>query len=297
VLERLGMPASFLSGKHSPCPVCGGKDRFRFLDTHGEGTFVCTQCKGGNGFTLLMRWKNVDFLGALDLLRPLVNSVPARIPPRSDWTRGRREISSPGENQQRAELWSKGLPVAADDPVGKYLIGRCSFVPKTTELRTIVADDGAIMVARFRAPDNSSATLHLTYLDQSGQKIKRLLAPGPIPKGGAVRLMPMDEGKILGIAEGIETALSASVLFNVPVWSALNAGGVSSWQWPADIREIMIFADNDQNMTGQKFAETLRMCCEAQTVKATVHVPETTGTDWNDVHQQKEFYRDKKECD
>jgi len=35
-----------------------------------------------------------------------------------------------------------------------------------------------------------------------------------------VQLMPA--GGVLGIAEGIETALSAAVLDGVPVWAALN---------------------------------------------------------------------------
>ena len=43
---------------------------------------------------------------------------------------------------------------------------------------------------------------------------------GTMPTGAAVRLMPHEE--MLGIAEGIETALSASILFNVPVWAALD---------------------------------------------------------------------------
>jgi putative DNA primase/helicase len=98
--------------------------------------------------------------------------------------------------------------------------------------------------------------------------------------------MPMDGRKVLGIAEGIETALSAHILFKVPVWSALNAGGLGSWQPPTDIREIMIFADNDQNTTGQRFSETLRLRLEAVGIRATVHIPLNVGDDWNDVHQK-----------
>jgi len=45
---------------------------------------------------------------------------------------------------------------------------------------------------------------------------------GSMPTGAAVRLMAHED--VLGIAEGIETAMSASILFNVPCWAALNAG-------------------------------------------------------------------------
>ena len=115
-----------------------------------------------------------------------------------------------------------------------------------------------------------------------------MLAPGPRPDGGAVRLMQIDERKILGVAEGIETSLSASILFGVPCWSALNAGGLSVWHVPPDISEVLIFADNDQNTTGQRFADVLRRRCEAAGKKVTVHLPEKNGEDWNDVHQGKQ---------
>ena len=51
---------------------------------------------------------------------------------------------------------------------------------------------------------------------------------------GAVRLFPIGDDGHLGIAEGIETALSAQAIFGVPVWAALSADGVARWQWPAE---------------------------------------------------------------
>jgi putative DNA primase/helicase len=42
VLERLGVTAGVLDGKHHPCPGSGaGKDRFRFVDRAGSGSFFC----------------------------------------------------------------------------------------------------------------------------------------------------------------------------------------------------------------------------------------------------------------
>ena len=56
-------------GKHSPCPVCGGKDRFRFDDQEGRGTWICNQCgggkpKAGDGLTLLADIQGVDTVTA-----------------------------------------------------------------------------------------------------------------------------------------------------------------------------------------------------------------------------------------
>lgn len=57
LLGGFGVRAELLNGRHGPCPGCGGRDRFRYDDRDGEGTFLCSQGGGGvlagNGITLL----------------------------------------------------------------------------------------------------------------------------------------------------------------------------------------------------------------------------------------------------
>jgi putative DNA primase/helicase len=57
-----GLTPEQLSDKHQPCPLCGGKDRYRFDDQSGTGSWYCNQCGGkdqhggaGNGMDMLMR--------------------------------------------------------------------------------------------------------------------------------------------------------------------------------------------------------------------------------------------------
>lgn len=42
--------------QHSPCPTCGGKDRFRFDDQDGGGSWYCNVCdpRAGDGIALVM---------------------------------------------------------------------------------------------------------------------------------------------------------------------------------------------------------------------------------------------------
>lgn len=51
-----------LENRHGPCPGCGGKDRFRFDDIDGDGTFFCSQGGdgdlSGDGFALLQHIHN-----------------------------------------------------------------------------------------------------------------------------------------------------------------------------------------------------------------------------------------------
>jgi len=57
LLIAAGIDAKALRNVHVPCPGCGGKDRFRFDDHDGNGTFICSQGNGdnlsGDGFELL----------------------------------------------------------------------------------------------------------------------------------------------------------------------------------------------------------------------------------------------------
>lgn len=51
-----GIPPEALNGRNQPCPGCGGRDRFRFIDKKGDGFFVCGgggERTAGDGFRLL----------------------------------------------------------------------------------------------------------------------------------------------------------------------------------------------------------------------------------------------------
>lgn len=50
ILIKLGAPQSALTGRDSPCPMCGGTDRFCFSDRDGEGTWYCRGCGGEDGY-------------------------------------------------------------------------------------------------------------------------------------------------------------------------------------------------------------------------------------------------------
>jgi putative DNA primase/helicase len=143
------------------------------------------------------------------------------------------------------------------------------------------------MIAMVTGPDGAPATLHRTYLAADGRKAPvlepRRLMPGKVAKGAAVRLSPARN--TLGIAEGIETALSASALFGVPCWAAVNAGMLAAWRPPPEARRIIIFGDNDPSYAGQAAAYSLARRLGSDRREVEVQVPAEVGADWNDVHQ------------
>ncbi len=63
IFESLGLLLR-TDGHHGPCPICGGKDRFRFDDRGGRGTWFCNQCspQSGDGFALVMKRQDWSFL-------------------------------------------------------------------------------------------------------------------------------------------------------------------------------------------------------------------------------------------
>jgi putative DNA primase/helicase len=193
------------------------------------------------------------------------------------------------------KLWQSSKAVEINDPVGRHLYRRVGPVSCPPCLRTAYnvryqSDCPSFhpaMIAMVTGPDGTPSTLHRTYLTDDGRKAAvrepRLWMPGIIAKGAAIRLAPA--GEALGIAEGIETALSASALFGVPCWAAGNAGMLAAWQPPPEATRIIIFGDNDPNYTGQAAAYALARRLGSDERVVEVQIPAEVGADWNDVHQ------------
>lgn len=81
ILSAAGFPVDLLDGKHHPCPLCDGTDRFRaFNDVDETGGVICNQChEGGDGFATLMWFCKWSFIEALEFVAQHVgctNSAP-----------------------------------------------------------------------------------------------------------------------------------------------------------------------------------------------------------------------------
>ena len=103
-------------------------------------------------------------------------------------------------------------------------------------------------------------------------------------KGGAVMLQPA--GPYLGVAEGIETALSAQLIFDMPVWAALSAVGVQNFPIVTGLKRLTIFADHDE--AGLNAALKCAYRYSKAGIRVKIRHPETLGQDWNDFVLAKE---------
>lgn len=284
ILTALGVDKKFLVNKHGPCPMCGGKDRFRWDNKDGKGTFYCSGgCGAGSGADLLKMMHGWDFKTACRKIDSVLGNA-------------RREEPRPAKSEEecRAEmqaLWRSSKPVLPGSPVDLYLRmrmgGREVAIPNT--IRSHPERPG--MVTNMQRPDGVTATVHLTLLTETGQKAPtekvRLFMPGSITPGSAARLFP--EAEEMGVAEGIETAFAASIIHKVPVWATLTEGMLTRWEPPACVKRLHVFGDHDRNFVGQAAAYslakrlTLRPDRLGGPIRCRVHIPVDRGDDWNDV--------------
>ncbi|WP_151761995.1 primase-helicase zinc-binding domain-containing protein [Acinetobacter seifertii] len=60
IFPAFAMVVPAKKNQHGPCPICGGKDRFRCDDKQGKGTWFCNQCGAGDGFELIVKARGID---------------------------------------------------------------------------------------------------------------------------------------------------------------------------------------------------------------------------------------------
>src|SRR3546814_922053 len=72
ILPQFGISPSYLTGKQTPCPTCGGKDRFRFDNKDGRGTYYCNKCGPGDGVQLVMMKTGWPFRQAAEKIREVL---------------------------------------------------------------------------------------------------------------------------------------------------------------------------------------------------------------------------------
>lgn len=287
ILPLLGIDPRFLVNKHGPCPLCGGRDRFRFDDKDGSGSYICGQCGAGNGVILLRKMHGWSFKEAADEIDRVIGSVSTSI---HSGTSRRREVS----NTDRLSKLERVLDTATKPSlVREYLATRgLSTVPDVLKGHPALAyvDDGEFvgrfpaMVAPIVGPDGSLQSVHRTYLADLPSRKKIMPAVNTI-NGGAVRLFDVvDE---MGVAEGIETAIAAYELFGIPTWAALSTNGLETFEPPESVKMITVFADNDTNFAGQKSAFTLANRL-ARNLAVDVMVPDEAGTDWLDFLNERQ---------
>jgi len=298
ILMHFGVDEKAVSGKHGPCPICEGKDRFRLIDANDGGRWICNQCGSGDGMDMLMSVLNCDFNSAAKKLRPIVSGLPMTPPKRGPSGADKKRFM-----KNNVELWKDA--VANHDMLGDYLESRGlkpeEYVGADLRLHHAVPfydEDGKFkknmpaMLARISSREGKLAAIHRTYLfEKDGVYIKnkKITKPSREWSGGAIRLFSTKDDPRLIVAEGIETALSVRAHIHrlhgdwLPCWSLVSANNLEKAAIPEHIKHIMVAGDNDASYTGQKAAFILanRLTVHDKR-RTTVVLPNAPHCDFND---------------
>lgn len=192
---------------------------------------------------------------------------------------------------QARRLWMERQE-AAGTIVEVYLASRGLRLPASAPLgfhpRCYHDDTGKRMPAMLALMTDPltgvEAGVHRTYLRPDGSGKIDGIAKKFLGRAGVIRLVPEDEiGAGLGIAEGIETALSATQLIGWgPVWACGSAGGIARFPVLDTIETLTIFADADDGGASVKAARQLARKWTEAGREVQISIP-PDGTDWNDA--------------
>lgn len=294
LLRHHGIGVEHLQNKHGPCPACGGNDRYRFDNRRARGDFYCNKCGPGDGFDLLQRVHGWSFAEARRRVVETLGIDDAETRTRFVVPTSSHAPAVPTKRVLRLLDESDALSSVAD--VTEYLRSRHLWpLPQHCGLRASRSVDYfhnrsciggyPAIIAPVRDCDGQLVTVHVTYLHR-GRKLtehppRKLLSKLTGRVGCAVRLFPVDRRSgVLGIAEGVESALAANSIFDIPVWAAINTSLLAKFLPPSNVRRIVIFADPDR--AGVEAAKRLKVCQQAR-IPIELALPPNDSMDWADT--------------
>ena len=317
ILPALGVSAEALSNKHKPCPACGGKDRFRYDDKQGRGTFVCGQLDGlsGDGFALVQHIYGCDFKEAARLVAGVLGMVegeplperktPPQQPaqPQKDRIEALQALWAIAEQNRghdciKTYLPGRGLNVAAIEPIVSTLgfVAALDYWVQDDKDKWLVLGQYPAIVAKFESVDGELMGLHRTYLNAvctgklsindpfTGRLLdaKKMMARYQGSNtGAAIQLCPA--AGYLAVCEGIENGAAIYQESGLPVWACGSAGGMAAMALPSTVKQLFVFADTDANEAGIKAARRLESRAIAQGIEVRIWQSGVAGMDILDV--------------
>ncbi|MDR6297515.1 phage/plasmid primase-like uncharacterized protein [Pantoea dispersa] len=276
LLPALGISVH-AGGRHGACPACGGKDRFRFDNQDGRGTWLCNQCGAGDGLNLVEKALSLSAKEAAMKVAGMLGSLPESASVMHD------EAADKSRAQADAAARAQALIAAAVSRTDNaYLSAKGLHGTQALTLSDALRCGGISFAAGdvlipLTGEDGTAVNVQLI----STEGDKRTLPGGQVK--GTYWLTGEPDGKALWLTEGYATGLTVHRLTGQAVYVALSANNLPALakrlreSYPGAM--MLIAADRDDNGTGQLKAEEAAKACGGKTA-----LPPVTG-DWNDVWQ------------
>ncbi len=242
---------------HQPCPMCGGKDRFRCDDLNGDGTYYCSNCGAGSGYKLVKEYSNNS--DTYEIMSQIANAIgidgttPITDEQRQAWKRQQIEVERKNSEEKRQarlraskiaqNLWQQATPIDLNHP---YAVKKQIYPSGMKQL------DNRLLIPMFYHNCQTKVTT-LVNLQSIGVDGGKRYLTGGLTKYcyNFLNTDTLDKNIIL-IAEGYATAMSIveSLDYQYPCVVAFNANNLTPVaqsirnQYPK--HRIIICADNDK---------------------------------------------------
>ena len=263
----------------APCP-CRGHGK-------GRGDLNCSlSIRDGDKGLLVKCHAGCDSRDILDELkrRGLLNGAAA---PASPTAKPQRDLA-----EYARELWHQAQPIEGTLAERYLLAHRCIEITLPPSLRfhpRIKVPREQLwfpaLVAAVSGADHKILAVQVLWLDPS-TAAKAAIKPQRRTYGaldrGAVRLGACSD--TLGLAEGIETALSAQQLTGVVTWATLGAARLDRVQIPRGVEWVHIFGDEDKAGYAKAKAAAARL---SRRLLVRLRWPPHAHKDWNDALRAK----------
>lgn len=274
---------------HTACPGCGGKDRFRFDDQDGNGTFICNRCGAGDGLALVQRVLGVGVTEAAKEVAGIIG-----IDARSDHLPAREQIPVNGQQESHRAAQQQKESRDATERLKLFTARYSSLLSQVQQGESVyLAGKGLTGFMLPLLPDGSILVplMNATGTITGAQMIKpdggKRLLTDSTKKGSYYPVNAPECVSEVIIAEGLATALTCHLIRpDALTVAAIDAGNlihiaeVMRTKYPES--QIIIAGDNDikpdQPNTGKLAAEKA-----AKAVNGIAVLPPTDDkADWDD---------------
>ncbi len=252
--------------KKTPCPACGGRDRFRYDDKNGNGDYICQHCGAGDGFSLIQKCTHLSFPDTIAEVAAIVGLDATSNITDADRARWRKEKEIRDKEQRERELkMQEQIARKADGLFRNAYLGDFSLYLKNKQVdkdpKIKITHDGNLLIP---AIDENGKIWNVQTITPDGQKLFIQESGGRT--GGCFFMIgevqpDLYDAHIICIAEGYATGMSIHMATGHPVALSFVAnnlpkvGAVLRKKYPKAVFVYCADDDSAKEDTGIKYAK------------------------------------------
>lgn len=158
--------------KKTPCPACGGSDRFRYDDKNGNGDYICQQCGAGDGISLIQKVTGLTFPEALSEVAAIVGLDATSTITDEDRARWRKERElREKEQHEREQKRQEQIARKADGMFRNAYLGESSLYLKNKQVdkdpKIKIDHHGNVLIPAY---DENGKMWNLQTIEPDGTK-------------------------------------------------------------------------------------------------------------------------------